>query len=181
MCFPNSIFGFNPRFRQIHSGPNDHLQWWCAVIRSYAGVRLKYLTNIDNWSTLSLCLLVCTASGKACCSKGVLRINSQIQYTYYLLLKSNHMLQHVNQCHSFSFFFSLAYHLGVHTPNITPQLFQYATKSVERRYGFFRFSALACHDLHIAMGSEANNWPVRINLCAWTNTEHCVFYGGIPT
>ena len=73
-----------------------------------------------------------------------------------------------------------AYHMGVVTPDITPEAFQYVTKSVERRYGFFHFSARACNDIHIAMGPESGKWPIRVNLCAWSNTKQCIWYGGYP-
>ena len=49
----------------------------------------------------------------------------------------------------------------------------------QRRDGFYRFRARACNDLHIAMGMAPGLWDYRVNLCAWSNTKHCVTYGGI--
>ena len=33
--------GFNPRYRQIHSGSGDHLKWWSSVIGSYPQWKVK--------------------------------------------------------------------------------------------------------------------------------------------
>ena len=50
----------------------------------------------------------------------------------------------------------------------------------QRKSGFYTFRARACNDLHIAMGLLPGAWNFRVNLCAWSNTEQCIFYGGQP-
>ena len=49
---------FDPRYRQIHSGSDDHLKWWSPVIGYYPSSWLKNLKDVNKWSSLCLYLSV---------------------------------------------------------------------------------------------------------------------------